>query len=138
MRHPTRTFVLAALAALLPTAVRAQDVTLQDTVIQHFRPYTQRGINIFEPPKRDSVRYVGMRLKIGAAFTQQFQALDHENTAAPRLTGTPPVDQNLLMEIGSGFNNAVANLYLDAQLARGIRVALTSYLSSRHHNETWV
>ena len=40
--------------------------------------------------------------------------------------------------IGSGFNNAEANLYLDAQLARGIRVSLTSYLSSRHHNETWV
>jgi hypothetical protein len=27
---------------------------------------------------------------------------------------------------------------LNAQLAPGIRVALTSYLSSRHHNETWV
>ena len=27
---------------------------------------------------------------------------------------------------------------MNAQLAPGIRVALTSYLSSRHHNETWV
>ena len=27
---------------------------------------------------------------------------------------------------------------MDAQLGRGIRVALTSYLSSRHHSETWV
>ena len=42
------------------------------------------------------------------------------------------------MDIGAGFNNAVANLYLNAQLAPGIRVALTTYLSSRHHNETWV
>src|SRR5215212_3703369 len=42
------------------------------------------------------------------------------------------------MKIGNGFNNASANLYLNAQLAPGIRVALTSYLSSRHHNETWV
>jgi hypothetical protein len=43
-----------------------------------------------------------------------------------------------LVDIGTGFNNATANLYLNAQLAPGIRVALTSYLSSRHHNETWV
>jgi hypothetical protein len=48
------------------------------------------------------------------------------------------VNANQLIEIGKGFNNAVANLYLDAQLTRGIRVALTSYLASRHHNETWV
>src|SRR5690606_28716992 len=43
-----------------------------------------------------------------------------------------------LADIGAGFNNATANLYLHAQLARGIRVQLSSYLSSRHHNETWV
>jgi hypothetical protein len=47
-------------------------------------------------------------------------------------------DANKLIEIGSGFNNAVANLYMNAQLARGIRVSLNSNLSSRHHNETWV
>jgi hypothetical protein len=79
-----------------------------------------------------------MKLKLGAAFTQQYQGLSHENTAAAVLTGTPPVNANQLVEIGKGFNNAVANLYLDAQLTRGIRVALTSYLASRHHNETWV
>jgi hypothetical protein len=48
------------------------------------------------------------------------------------------VEQNRLTEIGAGFNNANANLYMGAQLAPGIRVALTSYLSARHHNETWV
>jgi len=37
-----------------------------------------------------------------------------------------------------GFNTANANLYMDVQLADGIRLNLTSYLSSRHHNETWV
>ena len=42
------------------------------------------------------------------------------------------------MRIGGGFNNAVANMYLNAQLAPGIRVAMTSYLSARHHQETWV
>jgi hypothetical protein len=48
------------------------------------------------------------------------------------------VDGNRLADIGFGFNNSTANLNLGAQLAPGIRVALTSYLSSRHHNETWV
>lgn len=37
-----------------------------------------------------------------------------------------------------GFNNASANLMFDALLADGIRLNLTTYLSSRHHNETWV
>ena len=48
------------------------------------------------------------------------------------------MDANQLQDIGFGFNNSTANLYLHAQLARGVRVQLTSYLSSRHHNETWV
>ena len=139
MKHTLRAFRMAAFALLLPlVSALAQDVSIQDSVIQHLRPYTQRGLNIFEAPKFDLTRYRGMKLKIGAAFTQQFQGLNHENTAAPVLVGTPPVNTNQLMEIGSGFNNAVANLYLDAQLTRGIRVALTSYLSARHHNETWV
>jgi hypothetical protein len=138
-----RSIRLGALGALVPLLTAgAQDVTVQDTVIQHFRPYTQSGINVFEAPKTDSVRFTGMKLKVGAAFTQQYQGLDHENTAVPVMT-TPappatPVNTNQLMTIGNGFNNAVANLYLDAQLMRGIRVALTTYLSSRHHNETWV
>jgi len=64
------------------------------------------------------------------------QALDHVNTALPNIvSGT---DVNKLANIGFGFNNSTANLGIHAQLAPGIRVALTSYLSSRHHNETWV
>jgi hypothetical protein len=42
------------------------------------------------------------------------------------------------MPIGAGFNTAMANMYMHAQLAPGIRVQLTTYLSTRHHNETWV
>jgi hypothetical protein len=42
------------------------------------------------------------------------------------------------MAIGAGFDNAMANMFLNAQLARGIRVEMTTYLSTRHHNETWV
>jgi hypothetical protein len=103
--------------------------------IQHLRANDQRGINVFETPKQDKVPYTGFRLNFGAAFTQQF-TLDHSNTATPKVVNN--VDANELMEIGHGFNNAVANLYMNAQLAPGIRVALTTYLSSRHHQETWV
>ena len=104
--------------------------------IQHIRPQDQRGIPMFEAPKDDQVPFLGFRLDWGAAFTQQFQGLDHSNTAAPRIVNN--VDQNKLMEIGDGFNNASANLNLNVQIASGIRVALTTYLSSRHHQEAWV
>jgi hypothetical protein len=33
---------------------------------------------------------------------------------------------------------AQANLYTDVQLADGISLSLTTYLSARHHNEAWV
>ena len=104
--------------------------------VQHLRPRDQRGLNVFETPKDDTVSFRGFAVQWGAAFTQEFQALDHENAATPVVVGG--VNQNQLIGIGKGFNNAGANLYIDAQLGRGIRVALASYLSARHHQETWV
>jgi hypothetical protein len=104
--------------------------------LQHFRPLDRRGLNMFETPKEPGVEYTGFKLDWGAAFTSQVQSLSHSNTALPNVVGG--VNQNQLADIGFGFNNSTANLYLNAQLAKGIRVALTSYLSSRHHNETWV
>jgi hypothetical protein len=104
--------------------------------IQHFRPQDQRGINIFEAPKEPGVEYTGFKMDFGAAFASQVQNLRHETTAVPVVVGG--VNTNQLANIGFGFNNSTANLYLHAQLADGIRVQLTSYLSSRHHNETWV
>ena len=104
--------------------------------MQHFRPLDRRGINMFETPKEPGVEYTGFKLDWGAAFTSQVQNLSHSNTAQPNIVNG--VNLNQLADIGFGFNNATANLSLNAQLARGIRVQLTSYLSSRHHNETWV
>src|SRR3954469_1612680 len=108
--------------------------------IQNYRPEDKRGINVFEAPKDESVGYEGFKLQWGAAFTQQFQGLDHSNTASPRLVTTNGVttNANKLIRIGHGPNNATANLYLNGQLARGIRVATTIYSSARHHQETWV
>ena len=115
----------------------AEVSTQPEITIQHLRPNDRRGLLVFESPKEPGAAYTGFRLDFGGAFTQQYQALDHSSTAAPVLNDKG-VDTNALMEIGSGFNNAVANLYLNAQLARGIRVSMTTYLSSRHHQETWV
>jgi hypothetical protein len=104
--------------------------------IDHLRPSDQRGVNVFESPKETQVRFDGFKLAFGGAFTQEFQGLDHSNTAAPVMVNG--VNTNQLMTIGHGFNNAVANLNINAQIAPGIRVAMTSYLSARHHQETWV
>lgn len=106
---------------------------------QNYRPHDMSGLNMFEPPKVVQ-EFQGQDLAWGFAFTQQFQGLRHWNNAVPRMvtSGTTTVNANQLIPIGKGFNNATANLYLDALLARGINVAMTVYLSSRHHQDTWV
>ena len=111
---------------------------VQKIGVQRLRPVDQRGINMFETPKKDLVPFEGLAVEFGAAFTQQFQGLSHENGAVAMTPTGGTGNANQLMEIGYGFNNAVANAYINAQLAPGIRVAMTGYLSSRHHNETWV
>ena len=123
----------------VPTAV-APRAKADPIVLQHFRAHDESGLNIFEPPKTDAVPFEGKQLMLGFAFTQQFQGVRHENNALPKpvVVGTQTVNANQLLPIGNGFNNANANLYLDAQLARGMRVSLTGYLSSRHHQEAWV
>ncbi len=104
--------------------------------INHIRPADQRGLNVFESPKESDVPFTGFALSFGGAFTQEFQGLAHQNSAAPAVTNG--VNANQLMTIGHGFNNAVANLNVNAQIAPGIRIAMTSYLSARHHQESWV
>lgn len=120
-----RYLTLFLISCALPLTASAQYEDLQ-----FLRPHSQYGINVFEPPKADTVEYNGFEVDWGAAFTQQFQGLSQDNAFE---TG-----ENALPEIGNGFNLATANLYLGAQLADGIRVNLTTYLSSRHHPEAWV
>lgn len=105
--------------------------------IQYLRFQDKRGLNTFETTKEPGVEFTGFKLDFNAAFTSQVQNLSHRTTALPNLSPTG-VNANQLADIGFGFNNSAANLALNAQLAPGIRVTLTSYLSSRHHNETWV
>ena len=140
MRTPRIVLVGAVMAAAaIGAPARAQQAPqpdeklVQPIVIQYFRPQDQRGINMFETSKEAGAPFDGFRLQWGAAFTQQFQSLSHSNTADSVPTAAPAnlTDRNRLKEIGSGFNNAVANLYMHAQIAPGVRIQLTSYLSSR-------
>lgn len=123
----------------LPAAVMAQE----QPRVTNLRPYDQRGINVFEDPKDTATTFDKIKVKFGAGFTQQFQNLKHENPDAlnnnegayANGVSTPG---NKLKEITAGFQTAQANLYMDVQLADGIRLNVTSYLSSKHHNESWI
>ena len=99
----------------------------------YWRPYDQRGINIFETSKNDTTAFNGLRVRLGAGFTQQFQNIKQENTGSSNYETS-----NRLYPLASGFMTAQANLFVDVQLADGIRLNVTTYLSARHHNEAWV
>lgn len=120
-------YIIAA-AILLPIALSTSPAEAQQEPLMYMRPYDQRGINYFESPKDAMQPYNGFEVYWGAAFTQQFQMIDHE-------TGAPDVE---LVDLGAGFNLATANLLLGAQLADGIQVNVVTYLSSQHHSEAWV
>ncbi|WP_111671969.1 hypothetical protein [Algoriphagus litoralis] len=105
--------------------------------VQYWRSYDKRGVNIFETGKADTVAFEGVKVRIGGHFTQQLQSLSHENTASEVLNANG-VNVNELIEIGSGSNLATANLNIDVELMDGVRLNLITYLSSRHHPESWV
>lgn len=142
-----KTLMLTTLICITVTAFA------QQPDLQFYRNWDQTGINTFEPKKHvDQPEYEGFKIRIGGAFTQDFQYLTHENKADfnPFPNGnnrnylfgviTNPADPKFdtLGATLSGFNLAMANLNLDFQIADGIRVALENYMSARHHPEFWV
>lgn len=101
-----------------------------------FRDYDKKGLHVFETTKEDLDKpYMGRRINIGAGFTMQFQALEHENPGALNNTDK---GANHLYPLKPGFMTSQANLYIDVQLLEGITMNLSNYMSSRHHNEFWV
>lgn len=138
-------FILFAMAAT---------VTAQK--IQYSRTYDKKGINVFEPSKKDSVAYEGFKIRIGGSFTQDYQSIKSTNKANYVATsGNNSLNRNLLVGLVrntngtfqgndsvnsrmNGFNLAMANLNFDIQIDDGIRVFLENYMSTRHHNEFWV
>ncbi|MCO6475994.1 MAG: hypothetical protein J5I94_05195 [Phaeodactylibacter sp.] len=127
-------FFLSALAILLAGSLLAQQK------IQNWRPYDKNGINVFEPKKDVDTQFEGLKVRIGGSFAQQYQMLDHSNAASfdTIMVNGKVANGNELYPLAPGFNLATANLYVDAQLADGIRVSLENYMSSRHHQEFWV
>ncbi len=128
--------IMSLLLAIFATGM----IYAQQSGIQYYRANDKTGINGFEPSKNDSVVYEGFKFRVGGSFTQQFQALKHENNADVKeatLNGKT-VNLNELYPLGSGFNLATANLNFDFQIEDGIRVSLENYMSSRHHSEFWV
>lgn len=103
---------------------------------ENIRPADKSGINVFESPKTDTLKFTKVGVAFGGAFEQDFQNLTHTSTASSVLVNG--VNKNALMPIGPGFTTAMANLDMNVQLEQGIRVNLVTYLSTRHHNDTWV
>lgn len=135
------------LSALLITLVVAFTAKAQQPALENFRPYDKSGLNIFETSKIDSVPFTGFKMRLGISSAFQFQGLKHENVVnTDTLNGGYTIvdanndskDDRTLIKLSNGFNLAMANLNLDAQLYDGVHMNLVLYLSSRHHQETWV
>lgn len=107
--------------------------------LQNYREPGFEGLNEFDNgmKQRNTDEYEGMAVRVGGDFALQFQGLSHE-TATNISDDMGSRYFNGLVPIGTSVNLPTANLNVDAQLAKGMRVHLRTYLSSRHHNETWV
>ena len=79
----------------------------------------------FEETQLKGEDFEKLKVRLGADFAMQYQMLNHHADTA-------------LIPLGTGFNLPTANMIIESMLAPGIKVNLTTYLSSRHHNEAWV
>jgi len=116
--------LLLLIGAMLVGSVQAQED--QRTGLQYFRPNDKNGINMFETPKEPRAVFEGIHVRVGGDFALQFQGLRQRNNL------------NNLVQVENNLNLPAANLNLDVQLHRGVRMHLRTYLSSKHHNEAWV
>lgn len=131
--------VVVLLSAMLSVAAFSQEKTLgfDDNGFKNFRPYSQQGLNVFEPAKDNTSTSNDVKVKIGGAFALQFQALQHESKGVT-IDKSGAKTPTKLYNLGNNFNLATANLDLDVRLYDGVNLHLRTYLSSRHHRETYV
>lgn len=122
-----KTIIKSTIAIVLLASGIATNAQKNSRSLDNYREPDKNGINVFESPKDTILNFDEVKVRIGGSSTLQFQALDHENSGAVALK-----------EIGYNFNLATANLDLDVALAKGIRMHLRTYLSSRHHPEPYV
>jgi hypothetical protein len=119
--------------SLIPACLKAQENSMQ-----FYRPNDKRGINVFETSKLDTVKFNGLKVRVGGNFELTFQGLGESNTALPLTKTGYTGNVNNLLPLAHAFQLPEANLSFDIQLADGIRMNLTQYLASRHHEDTWV
>lgn len=122
---------LTALAFVAMLSIPVMASAQGQPKIDNMRAYDKSGINVFESPKSSS-EFNGLKFRMGFSFVQPFQMLSHESGANQTVPATT------LKEIGADFNTAVANWNVDVQLDKGVRLSVITYLSARHHQETWV
>lgn len=122
------TIKIGLLGAILLTSF----VNAQQFPLDNLKPRDQRAINMFENPKDSVTTFEKLKVRVGGAFALQFQGLKHESGADQSVPATQ------LYNIGNNFNLPTANLDLDVALYDGINLHLRTFLSSRHHNETYV
>jgi hypothetical protein len=79
----------------------------------------------FESPKIDGSKFSKIKVNVGGDFAIHFQSLKSHADSA-------------MAPLGGNLNLPAANLNINAFLAPGIKVNLTTYLASRHHTNTYV
>lgn len=121
MKTMMKTVMLSAVMLLSVNGIA------QNRDLDNFKNVGQKGINVFEAPKSEESTFENIKVRLGGSSTLQFQSINHENS------GAIPI-----VEIGDNFNLATANLDIDVALAKGLRMHLRTYLSSRHHPEPYV
>ncbi len=135
MKRSTNVFLQLAITVMVTISFSAE---AQKQEMQYFRSNDKNGVNVFETSKNDTNTFHHMKVKVGGNFEQSFQTLRDQNTdvymTQPGFVG----NVNSLTPLINGFDLAMANLNVDAQLSDGIRVSLSVYLASRHHEDTWV
>src|SRR6187402_3447420 len=94
----------------------------------------KEGINVFDVQKNDA-EFNGLSVDLGGAFNMDFQAINSFNDQPTSLGN---ISGYRLMNAENNFTLPSADMTIAAQLFDGVRVNLDIYLSSRHHNETYV
>jgi hypothetical protein len=136
----TKIFTSIAMLAVCAMGIIPLAANAQEGQIQYFRPNNKQGINVFETSKKDTVKFTGLKVKVGGGFTMGYQTLKASNMATPviKTVGAATGNVNAITPLYNGFNLPMANMMFDVQLADGVRLNLSTYLSSRHHEDSWV